>query len=427
MRPKSKIRASFGILLLILFLFFPFLTGVKEYISIPNEMIAFESNQPMSIPKLGSNYTIMANNNDISAQNSEFYPSEEGESTLVYKKANIPVKKVDVSVLGDKKVIPGGQSVGVQLHTKGVLVVGHHLVNNKKQSNSPGEKAEIHVGDVILEMNGNKIKQLEDVKPIVSDAGKNKKDISVKLKRGEDIIKTTLEPVLNKKDNSYQIGLYIRDSATGIGTVTFYEEDSGKYGALGHIISDADTKKPIEIHEGKIVRSSVTSIEKGNQGIPGEKQAKFSMKDEQLGTITKNSPFGIFGKLNPDSLEENHEKPMSIGLSAEVEKGPAHILTVVEDEKIEKFDIEIVNSIPQKFPATKGMVIKVTDERLLEKTGGIVQGMSGSPIIQNGKLVGAVTHVFVNDPTSGYGVHIEWMLDEAGINIYDKKEEKMAS
>jgi len=426
-RPKSKIRASFGILLLILFLFFPFLTGVKEYISIPNEMIAFESNQPMSIPKLGSNYTIMANNNDISAQNSEFYPSEEGESTLVYKKANIPVKKVDVSVLGDKKVIPGGQSVGVQLHTKGVLVVGHHLVNNKKQSNSPGEKAEIHVGDVILEMNGNKIKQLEDVKPIVSDAGKNKKDISVKLKRGEDIIKTTLEPVLNKKDNSYQIGLYIRDSATGIGTVTFYEEDSGKYGALGHIISDADTKKPIEIHEGKIVRSSVTSIEKGNQGIPGEKQAKFSMKDEQLGTITKNSPFGIFGKLNPDSLEENHEKPMSIGLSAEVEKGPAHILTVVEDEKIEKFDIEIVNSIPQKFPATKGMVIKVTDERLLEKTGGIVQGMSGSPIIQNGKLVGAVTHVFVNDPTSGYGVHIEWMLDEAGINIYDKKEEKMAS
>lgn len=427
MRPKSKIRASFGILLLILFLFFPFLTGVKEYISIPNEMIAFESNQPMSIPKLGSNYTIMANNNDISAQNSEFYPSEEGESTLVYKKANIPVKKVDVSVLGDKKVIPGGQSVGVQLHTKGVLVVGHHLVNNKKQSNSPGEKAEIHVGDVILEMNGNKIKQLEDVKPIVSDAGKNKKDISVKLKRGEDIIKTTLEPVLNKKDNSYQIGLYIRDSATGIGTVTFYEEDSGKYGALGHIISDADTKKPIEIHEGKIVRSSVTSIEKGNQGIPGEKQAKFSMKDEQLGTITKNSPFGIFGKLNPDALEENHEKPMSIGLSAEVEKGPAHILTVVEDEKIEKFDIEIVNSIPQKFPATKGMVIKVTDERLLEKTGGIVQGMSGSPIIQNGKLVGAVTHVFVNDPTSGYGVHIEWMLDEAGINIYDKKEEKMAS
>src|SRR5699024_2387915 len=276
-------------------------------------------------------------------------------------------------------------------------------------------------------MNGNKIKQLEDVKPIVSDAGKNKKDISVKLKRGEDIIKTTLEPVLNKKDNSYQIGLYIRDSATGIGTVTFYEEDSGKYGALGHIISDADTKKPIEIHEGKIVRSSVTSIEKGNQGIPGEKQAKFSMKDEQLGTITKNSPFGIFGKLNPDSLEENHEKPMSIGLSAEVEKGPAHILTVVEDEKIEKFDIEIVNSIPQKFPATKGMVIKVTDERLLEKTGGIVQGMSGSPIIQNGKLVGAVTHVFVNDPTSGYGVHIEWMLDEAGINNYYKKKDKMTS
>ena len=147
------------------------------------------------------------------------------------------------------------------------------------------------------------------------------------------------------------------------------------------------------------------------------------MKDKQLGSITKNSPFGIFGKLNPDLLEENHQKPMPIGLSHEVEKGPAHILTVVEGEKVEKFDIEIINTVPQKNPATKGMVIKVTDERLLEKTGGIVQGMSGSPIIQNDKLVGAVTHVFVNDPTSGYGVHIEWMLDEAGINIYNQEKE----
>lgn len=418
---KSKIRASIGILLLILFLIFPFLADMKQYISIPNEMITFQSEQPMSIPNLGNNYTVTTDNS-IVTRDSKIYPNEQGETTLVYKKANIPVKKVNVSVLNGKKVIPGGQSVGVQLHTLGVLVVGHHLVKNNDKSKSPGDEAEIHVGDVILEMNGNKIKHLEDVKPIVTNAGKNNENILVKLKRGQDIIETKLQPALNNKDNSYQIGLYIRDSATGIGTISFYDEDSGKYGALGHIISDSDTKKPIEIHNGKIVRSSVTSIEKGNQGIPGEKQAKFSMKDKQLGTITKNSPFGIFGILDPTVLEGNQQKPMAIGLSHEVKKGPAHILTVVEGEKVEKFDIEIVNTIPQKFPATKGMVIKVTDERLLEKTGGIVQGMSGSPIIQNNKIVGAVTHVFVNDPTSGYGVHIEWMLEEAGIDIYKEKE-----
>ena len=397
------------------------MTDIHQYISIPNNIITFQSDQSLSIQDVTDD-SQSALVDDITSQEIQKHPQDDQQDVLVYKKGDIPVKKVDVSVLKDKKIIPGGQSIGVQLHTLGVLVVGHHLVFEKVQSTSPGEDADIQVGDVILEMDGNKIKQLEDVKPIVNDAGKNKEDITVKLKRGKEIIETELKPALNKKDSSYQIGLYIRDSTTGIGTVSFYEEGTGKYGALGHIISDSDTKKPIEIHKGKLVRSSITAIEKGNEGIPGEKQASFSMKDKQLGTITKNSPFGIFGKLQPDELKDNDKKPMPIGLSDEVEKGPAEILTVIEGEKVEKFDIEIINTIPQKSPATKGMVIKVTDERLLEKTGGIVQGMSGSPIIQNDKIIGAVTHVFVNDPTSGYGVHIEWMLDEAGIDIFDNEQ-----
>src|SRR5690625_5048825 len=147
------------------------------------------------------------------------------------------------------------------------------------------------------------------------------------------------------------------------------------------------------------------------------------MKDKQLGTITKNSPFGIFGKINTNLLDDlQTSEPLDIGLAHEVKKGPAQILTVVEGEQVEKFDIEVINSMEQNHPSTKGMVIKVVDKKLLDKTGGIVQGMSGSPIIQNGKLIGAVTHVFVNDPTSGYGVHIEWMLQEAGIDIYNKEE-----
>lgn len=392
---------------------------MKQYLSIPNEMITFQNVLPISLPQLG-NATI--SEHPLVSSDNTFHPTAIGRSSLTYKVANFPIKKMDVAVLGEQKIVPGGQSVGVQLHTLGVLVVGHHLVNNNlsqsNPSNSPGEEANIKVGDIILEMNGHEINHLDELKQIVQAAGKNKQNISVTLKRGREMIQTQLRPTLNKLENDYQIGLYIRDSATGIGTISFYDATTGKYGALGHIISDSETKKPIEIHEGKIVRSTVTAIEKGNQGIPGEKQAKFSMKDQQLGTITKNSPFGIFGKINPAVLTE-HQKPLPIGLANEVKKGPAHILTVIEGEKVEKFDIEVVNSIPQTFPATKGMIIKVTDKRLLEKTGGIVQGMSGSPIIQDGKLIGAVTHVFVNDPTSGYGVHIEWMLQEADINLHE--------
>ena len=204
--------------------------------------------------------------------------------------------------------------------------------------------------------------------------------------------------------------------------MTFYDPNSKKYGALGHIISDIDTKKPIIVEDGKIVKSTVTSIEKGLNGNPGEKLARFSENRDIIGNITKNSPFGIFGILNKNIKNGVFDKPISIALSHEVKEGPAQIYTVIDEEKVQAYDIEIVSTIPQKFPATKGMVIKITDPKLLNKTGGIVQGMSGSPIIQDGKLVGAVTHVFVNDPTSGYGVHIEWMLSEAGIDIYEKEK-----
>lgn len=206
--------------------------------------------------------------------------------------------------------------------------------------------------------------------------------------------------------------------------MTFYEPKSKKYGALGHVISDMDTKKPIVVEDGEIVHSTVTSIEKGSNGKPGEKLARFTGERDVIGDITRNSPFGIFGKLNRDIKNGMLDKALPIALSHQVKEGPAQILTVVDGEEVELYDIEIVSTIPQKFPATKGMVIKVTDPDLLDKTGGIVQGMSGSPIIQDGKLIGAVTHVFVNDPTSGYGVHIEWMLNEAGIDIYEEEREK---
>ena len=205
--------------------------------------------------------------------------------------------------------------------------------------------------------------------------------------------------------------------------MTFIHPESMKYGALGHVISDNDTKKPIQVEDGQIVRSTVTSIERGSNGDPGEKLARFSPDHEVIGNITTNSPFGIFGKLNTEMKNGIMDEALPIAPSHQAKERPAKILTGMDQDKVEAFDIEIVSTVPQKFPATKGMVVKITDKRLLEKTGGIVQGMSGSPIVQDGRLVGAVTHVFVNDPTSGYGVHIEWMLHEAGINIYtDQKK-----
>ena len=349
---------------------------------------------------------------------------ENGKNEMVLELAGFPIKKVDVNVLKDFKVIPGGQSIGVKLNTVGVLIVGHHQVNTENGKASPGEKAGIKVGDMITEINGKQIEKMADVAPFVQSAGETGDPLNLTIMREKEKIKTKLVPLKEKGSSTYKLGLYIRDSAAGIGTMTFYHPQSKKYGALGHVISDMDTKKPIVVDDGEILRSTVTSIEKGENGNPGEKLARFSSDKEVIGNITTNSPFGIFGELNRGISNGVMDKAMPITLSDQVKEGPAQILTVVDNDEVKLFDIEVVSSVPQKFPATKGMVIKVTDKELLKKTGGIVQGMSGSPIIQDGKLIGAVTHVFVNDPTSGYGVHIEWMLNEAGIDIYEENKQK---
>ncbi|WP_117149457.1 SpoIVB peptidase [Paraliobacillus zengyii] len=423
----NKIRAAIGLLLLLTFLSMPFNQFIQQYVAIPNDLTLFDdAGENLTIPKLGNDTTtVLSQQEEVleAMDTSEFKAVNNGESSIVYEVAGMPLKKVNVDVLEDFKVIPGGQSVGVNLQTLGVLVVGHHLINTDSGEKSPGEDADIQVGDIILQVNGKEIEKMEQMTPLVDEAGKHNKELNVKIKRGGETVEKKLLPALDKKENQYRIGLYIRDSAAGIGTMTFYDPESKRYGALGHVISDMDTKKPIQIHDGTIVRSNITSIKKGDNGVPGEKQATFNADDTPLGTISKNTSFGVFGKLDSKLQASKWNEPMPITLPNQVKEGPAKILTVVEDDLVESFDVEIVNSVDQPNAATKGMIIKITDEDLLEKTGGIIQGMSGSPIIQDGKLIGAVTHVFVNDPTSGYGIHIEWMLEEAGIDIY-KNEEK---
>ncbi|WP_431798987.1 SpoIVB peptidase [Halobacillus andaensis] len=412
MDKKQRMKYILGSMLLLMMLVIPLLSPLQEYISIPTEI------------NLTSSQTANAQTDEDSSVPALSMEKMNTTDAIFHEYAGIPVKKTDMKRLKDIRLVPGGQSVGVELQTKGVLVVGHHLVSeDKERQTSPGENGDIQVGDILLKGNGKELNHMEDLSGIVKEAGEKNEEVKFDVKRGEETFKTSIKPQINKSEDQYQIGLYVRDSAAGIGTMTFYDPDSKKYGALGHVIADMDTKKPIEIHEGTIVNSRVTSIQKGNQGVPGEKKAEFSLTDDRMGTITKNSSFGVFGELENPLKNEKYKEGLPIALDDEIEEGPAEILTVLNGDKLQSFDVEIIRNMPKDSPVTKGMIVKITDPELLDKTGGIVQGMSGSPIIQNDKIIGAVTHVFVNDPTSGYGVHIEWMLKEAGVNIYEQEQE----
>jgi stage IV sporulation protein B len=424
----ETIRKIIGAFLLVSLIAIGLSKPIKDYIRIPKQLVMFEGETLRFTSALPVQASVKSNQPSVKvteqSQSLSIQAKESGEDDMILQMAGLPIKQVNVKVLSNYKVVPGGQSIGVKLNTLGVLVVGHHLVETEQGKKSPGEIAGIQVGDMITKINGKKIENMSDVSPFIQESGKTGKPLNLEISRDNRTFETQLIPLKDKHDHAYRIGLYIRDSAAGIGTMTFYDPISKKYGALGHVISDMDTKKPIVVEDGQIMKSMVTSIEKGSTGNPGEKLARFSSDKEVIGNITNNSPFGIFGTLSKPIQNGVLDKAIPIALSHQVKEGKAKILTVVEDDKVEEFDIEIVSTVPQKFPATKGIVIKVTDPRLLKKTGGIVQGMSGSPIIQDGKLIGAVTHVFVNDPTSGYGVHIEWMLNEAGIDIYANSAQK---
>ncbi|MBC8080810.1 MAG: SpoIVB peptidase [Gorillibacterium sp.] len=328
----------------------------------------------------------------------------------------IPLKTVLVHVEPELKVVPGGQTIGVKLQSAGILVVGHHRISvDGNKLVSPGENANLLVGDLIVSVNGVPIREVDKIGTFTEKAGLSGSTLHFIVVRNGNRVNVKLKPAYDINDHSYRLGLYIRDSAAGVGTLTFYAPEQKRYGALGHIITDMDTQLPIVVGGGEIVHSNVTSIAKSQNGDPGEKIAHFFRESRVLGDIEKNTPFGIFGNMTDIPDHGVVAKALPVAFAKEVKEGPAQIYTVVSGQKVEKFNVEITHVSKQAFPATKGLVLQITDKRLLERTGGIVQGMSGSPIIQNGKIVGAVTHVFVNNPTAGYGCFIEWMLRDAGI------------
>ncbi len=326
----------------------------------------------------------------------------------------IPLKKINVDVLPDIQLIPGGHSIGVLLRTEGVMVIGYSpVLNRQNEACFPARQADVRIGDVILEVNGIKVLSDDQVGRIIAETRHPEKGITLKISREGKILQRVVYPQFCEDTKTYRIGLFVRDNAGGVGTLTFFDPRTKKFGALGHVITDSETNQKLNIRQGKILAVSVESIQKGESGSPGEKIGIF-LEDTEFGSIEKNETCGVYGTMHQDLTNEHYSYPLPIGFSNQLRTGKAEILTVVKGQQIRKYEIQIEKILFGKRDG-KNMIIRITDPELLQITGGIVQGMSGSPIIQDGRIVGAVTHVFVNDPPRGYGVFIENMLFEAGL------------
>ncbi len=317
----------------------------------------------------------------------------------------IPLKNIDVNVIPKTTVVPMGNAIGMKLYTAGVLVVGMSEIEGKK----PYENSGIKEGDRIIQINQNQIDNTDDLMKAVNKSDGN--NISIKYVRDEKTITTSIKPLKNSS-NEYKIGLWVRDAAAGVGTLTFYEPSSGMFATLGHGIMDIDTAELIKIANGELVTTNILSINKGTKGNPGEIRGTIEA-GHTIGSISKNTKFGVFGTINKTPyLNTSNTNEVQVALREEIKTGKAQIICELENGKKEYYDIEIQRIFISNNKDNKSMLIKVTDKKLSEKTGGIIQGMSGAPIIQNGKFVGAVTHVLVNDPTIGYGVFADIMLKQ---------------
>lgn len=319
----------------------------------------------------------------------------------------LPFKQVGIQVIEDQKLIPVGVPIGIYMKTDGILVVGVGEFQGQDGAQYSPSKYILRSGDYILALNGESVTEKDDfIERVESCGGKN---LILTVERGGEEMKLEVRPVRDQS-GAYRIGAWVRDNTQGVGTMTYIDAD-GNFGALGHGINDVDTSTLMDMYDGTLYQTEIVAIHKGSVGKPGEMVGMISYTDDRiLGDITVNSSRGIFGECNEKALEMATAEPIPIGLKQEIRKGAARILCTV-DGTTRYYDIEITDIHLDHDNVNRGLEIRVTDPELLEITGGIVQGMSGAPIIQNGKFIGAVTHVLVQDSTRGYGIFIENMLE----------------
>ena len=315
------------------------------------------------------------------------------------------VKEVTVNVIPKTTVVPIGKAIGMKMYTKGVLVVGLSEIEGQK----PYEKTGIETGDKIVKINNTKINNTDELITCVNSS--KGKEITITYISNNEEETAELKPV-QTGENEYKLGLWVRDAAAGVGTLTFYEPQTGQFGALGHGINDVDTYELIDIANGELVTANIIDIVKGEDGTPGEIRGVID-GGTTIGTISKNTNYGVYGKVeNMAKLNTNNTNEIEVANRNEITTGKAQIMCELENGKIENYEIEIQKIFIENNQNNKSMLIKITDKNLIEKTGGIIQGMSGAPIIQNGKFVGAVTHVLVNDSKMGYAVFADLMIKQ---------------
>lgn len=405
---KKFFKVAILIVLLIIYIY------VLAIEAIPDSLILFEGERLNIKTILGMNIEKNENYEAIQTSSSTNSKSANEAKTTnidVNILGKIPVKNVSVSVLPKTTVIPSGSVAGVKLYTNGVLVVGMTEVQGiDNEKYKPYENTGIKEGDMIVSIEEQEISNTADLVDTVNKSNGEKLDI--KYVRNGETLECSMIPT-QTSSSEYKLGLWVRDSAAGVGTVSFYEPKTKTFGALGHGITDIDTGSLINIANGEFVTTRVLSITKGEQGNPGKMQGTVA-KQQNIGKIYKNTNFGIYGVVdNLSALNIDRSKEMEVALREEIQTGQATILSSLDGEKVKEYSIEIEKIYTNNDYDNKSMLIKVTDDELLEKTGGIIQGMSGSPIIQNGKFIGAITNVLVNDPTKGYGIFGDLMLKQA--------------
>ncbi len=380
--------------------------------NIPNKLVIFEGESINMRTLIGMNIKSKESTIETASTNGNKISNQVGKTTLEVSFLNtLKLKDVDVNVLPRTTVIPVGNIAGVKLYTSGVLVVGmSEIEGNDSKKYKPYENTGIKEGDTIIKIDDKQISTTEDLIKTVNMS--NGQDIKVKFIHQEETKECSMTPVKTNK-SEYKLGLWVRDSAAGVGTVTFYEPTSKTFGALGHGITDIDTNELINISSGEFITTRILNITKGEVGEPGRIQGTVE-NQQNIGTISKNSRFGIYGKVNNlASLNIDKSKELEVALRDEIKTGKATILCSLDNQTPKEYEIEIQKIYKENNYDNKSMQIKVTDQRLIDKTGGIIQGMSGAPILQNGKFIGAVTHVLVNNPKEGYAVFGDIMLKQS--------------
>lgn len=401
---KKKRRACFGLYICLILAF----SYSSLLYAIPDEMYVTEGEEfhiqagiPMSITQ--------EEEQEVFGNESRKVLGDSGTSYQVSCRlfGIFPVKTVEVSVIDSKRVVPCGVPVGIYLKTEGVLVLGTGDVTGADGTNiSPSEHA-VKSGDYIQAVNGVSIETKEELVEQIDASGGQ--EMTLTLKRDGENLDVKVQPIRDQ-GNHFRLGIWVRDDLAGIGTLTYVTEQ-GSYGALGHAVSDVDTGEQVVLAFGNLYEAQITNIVKGEKGQPGELAGTIQYtEDNLLGSIDENTEIGIYGSLEHIPEEISEDAPVEVCLKQNVVVGPAQILCTVDGEQ-QAYDIEIQNLDYNSREKNKGIQFVVTDEELLDKTGGVIQGMSGSPILQDGRIVGAVTHVFVNSPDKGYGIFVEEMLE----------------